>query len=87
MKRILLICVVISLSFILNGCYKSESSVKTNNMIKEENSVEQNSNSIGDFNFVIGFDVDAKNVLDTFKGTFTKDLIPGSATTKLKLTT
>src|SRR3990172_11203851 len=44
-----------------------------------------------DFNFVLRFGIEAgmgsKNVLDTFKGTFTKDLVmAGSVTTKLRLT-
>ncbi|GFN23898.1 hypothetical protein [Thermanaeromonas sp. C210] len=40
-----------------------------------------------DFNFILKYGVEAKNVLDTFAGTFTKDLInAGRVTTRLTLT-
>lgn len=38
------------------------------------------------FDFKISFGVDAKNIIDTYNDTFTKDLIPGSATANLKFT-
>ncbi|MBE3582024.1 MAG: hypothetical protein IMW96_10415 [Thermoanaerobacteraceae bacterium] len=40
-----------------------------------------------DFNFILKYGVGAKNVLDTFAGTFTKDLVnTGTVTTGLTLT-
>lgn len=40
-----------------------------------------------DFNFVVKYGVGAKNAIDTYQGTFTKDLIAaGTATAKIKFT-
>ncbi|KKM08909.1 hypothetical protein SY88_20770 [Clostridiales bacterium PH28_bin88] len=39
-----------------------------------------------DFNFVLEYGYGARNILDTFQGTFTKDLGAGNAVTHLSLT-
>lgn len=67
------ILVFISLVFMLSAC--------SNNKVQ---SFPENKPS--DFNFVLNYGVDAKNQLDTQKGTYTKDMFSApSVTTALKL--
>lgn len=75
-KKFLLVVVIGAL--ILSGC----------SILKEKKSgvKGQNSDIPQDFDFVLKYGVTARNELNTFEGTFTKDLIAvGTATTKLKL--
>lgn len=101
MKKVIFIVLVLSYSLFL-GCStetsnkekdigkKSSTTIDVdNNVLDTTKSVKKSSNTIingNNFDFKIGFDVDAKNVIDTFNDTFTKDLVPGSAITNLVFT-
>lgn len=39
----------------------------------------------GEFNFILGFGVYCRNILNTFEGTFTKDLVEGFSTIRFQL--
>ncbi len=101
MKKVIFIVLVLCYSLFL-GCStetsnkekdiekKSSTTIDVDNHVLDTtNSVKKSSNTIingNNFDFKIGFDVDAKNVIDTFNDTFTKDLVPGSAITNLVFT-
>ncbi|MDP4142908.1 MAG: hypothetical protein Q8936_00290 [Bacillota bacterium] len=77
-NKLLLVCSILLL-FTLIGCSeKTPSNTVVNSQLPEKKP--------SDFNFVLNYGVNAKNQLDTIKGTYTKDLVAApSVTTPLKL--
>ncbi|MFC7677376.1 hypothetical protein [Paenibacillus sp. GCM10028914] len=88
-----LLCTLLLILWVMTGCSQSSDSGMGNNMKLAETVKQQDDMALempADFNFMVSFgygDV-TKNVIDTYSGTVTKDLIiKGSATASIKFNT
>ncbi len=88
MRKVLLLLLIACL---LSGC--AQPGIKTTGTdtgsipVGSTSEIEPKYTASNGFNFILAFGVGAKNVLNTFEGTFTKDLVQmGTKTAELKLT-
>ncbi len=76
MKKFFFITMVLFISFLMIGTQSIEAQAKSTRHAEASK-----------FGFIFGYGVDAKNVLNTFTGEFTYDMVEGpNITTKLSLT-
>lgn len=86
--KIIVLITLISLIFVGCGSDNNEIPAGPGDRLAGYTACGSDNNEIpDDFDFIIKYGIEAKNQLNTFEGTFTKDLIAaGTITTKLKLT-
>ncbi|MHC5036090.1 MAG: hypothetical protein ACYTHM_02140 [Planctomycetota bacterium] len=93
MKRrtVFLLCFAFFASFQLVACGGAEkpdgggSTGKEDGKRREEAAESEPKKAPGDFDFILKYGVEARNEIDSFEGTVVKDLVVGTAETKLKL--
>ena len=72
MKKFRLIIIILSLAVVLSGAVGCDEDTPAEPAVEDTQSPTA---GISDFNLIFRYGVDAKNILDTFQGTYSKDMV------------